>query len=66
VKDAVLRKYPDGKLGEAGSIKEGGRSGYEVEVVSGKMKHELKVSPSGEILSDKTEHEKDGADNDKD
>jgi uncharacterized membrane protein YkoI len=66
VKDAVMKKYPNGHLGEAGSLREGGRSGYEVEVKTGAEKHELKVSPTGEILSDKTEHEKAGADKDHD
>ena len=66
VKDAVKKKYPGGKLGEAGSLKEGGRSGYEVEVYSGNEKHELKVSSNGEILSDKVEHETDHEKNDKD
>jgi uncharacterized membrane protein YkoI len=66
VKDAVMRKYPNGKLGEAGSLKEGGRSAFEVEVKAGGEKHELKVSSTGEILSDKIEHEKAEKDNDKD
>lgn len=58
-RDAVNKKYPDGKIDRAELAKSNGKSMYEVHVTSGNAKHEVVVSSTGQVQEAK-HHGKDG------
>ena len=54
VLDAVTRKYPQGKLKKFGEKLDEGKKIFEVELVSGRDRVSVDVTPEGKILAEET------------
>ncbi|CAN5358165.1 hypothetical protein BH09PLA1_BH09PLA1_24010 [soil metagenome] len=59
VRDAVSKKFPDGKITRAEMARANGKAMYEIHVQSGKDTHELVVNAAGQVQEEKKSDEDD-------
>lgn len=64
VVEAVIARFPDGKIVEAEMETEDGKTVYEVEVKDDGIEYEVEVSAEGEILEVESEEDDDDEDDD--
>ena len=55
VRKAVKKAEPHGKVKEAAKVTAGGKTYYEVDLMVGEVKHEVKVEAEGKLISNKIE-----------
>ena len=59
VTEAVMKAEPSGKMKEAAKVTADGKSCFEVDLMVGEVKHEIKVDEAGKVMSNKVEKEED-------